>query len=51
MSRIISDEIKNIIDEIELLISDRKKIEKDFEQLRKKLLIGKKTFNILATLA
>ncbi|HEX5358354.1 MAG TPA: hypothetical protein VFW99_00400 [Candidatus Nitrosotalea sp.] len=43
MSRIVSDEIKNIIDEIELLISNRKKIEKDFEQLRKKLLIGKKT--------
>lgn len=43
MSRIISDEIKNIIDEIELLISNRKKIEKDFEQLREKLLIGKKT--------
>ncbi len=26
-----------------MLISNRKKIEKDFEQLRKKLLIGKKT--------
>jgi hypothetical protein len=43
MSRIISGEIKNIIGEIELLISNRKKIEKNFEQLRKKLLIGSKT--------
>lgn len=41
-SRIITNEVKIIIDEIELLISKRKKIEKDFEQLRKKLLIGKK---------
>lgn len=39
---IISVEIKSIIDEIEALISNRKKIEKDFEQLRKKLLIEKK---------
>lgn len=38
----ITNEVKIIVDEIELLISKRKKIEKDFEQLRKKLLIGKK---------
>ncbi|MFZ0184119.1 MAG: hypothetical protein WAL88_04725 [Nitrosotalea sp.] len=42
-SRIIANEIKIITDKIELLISKRKKIEKDFEQLRKKLLSGKKT--------
>ena len=43
LSRIIADESKIIIDETELLISRRKNIEKDFEQLRKKLSIGKKT--------
>lgn len=43
LSRIITDESKIITDEIELLVSKRKKIEEDFEQLRKKLLIGKKT--------
>lgn len=43
LSRIIIDESKIIIDEIELLISKRKNIEKDFEQLRKKLSVGKKT--------
>jgi hypothetical protein len=42
-SRIITGEVKVIIDDIELLISKRKNIEKDFEQLRKKLLSGKKT--------
>ena len=42
-SRIITNQVKAIIDEIELLISKRKNIEADFEQLRKKLLIGKKT--------
>ena len=41
-SRIITNQVKIIIDEIEVLISKRKNIEKDFEQLRKKLLIGKK---------
>lgn len=41
-SRIVSNEIKSITDTIELLISERKKIEKDFEQLRKKLLSGNK---------
>jgi hypothetical protein len=41
-SRIVANEIKIITDKIELLISKRKKIEKDFEQLRKKLLSGKK---------
>jgi hypothetical protein len=48
-SRIITEEIKIITDEIELLISKRKKIEENFEQLRKKLLIGKKT-NVLNSL-
>ncbi len=43
LSRIIIDESKIITNEIELLISKRKNIEKDFEQLRKKLSIGKKT--------
>src|ERR1051326_5109166 len=43
VSRIIIDESKIIIDDIELLISKRKNIEKDFEQLRKKLLIVKNT--------
>src|SRR5574340_637514 len=42
-SRIITKEVKIIIDEIELSISKRKNIEKDFEQLRKKLLTGKRT--------
>lgn len=42
-SRIITNQVKVIIDDIELLISKRKNIEKDFEQLRKKLLSGKKT--------
>ena len=42
-SRIITNQVKIIIDDIEVLISKRKNIEKDFEQLRKKLLIGKKT--------
>ena len=42
-SRIITNQVKIIIDEIEVLISKRKNIEKDFEQLRKRLLIGKKT--------
>lgn len=39
----ITNQVKSIIDEIELLISKRKNIEKNFEQLRKKLLKGKKT--------
>lgn len=43
LSRIITDESKIIIDEIELLVSKRKKIEKNFEQLRKKLLMDTKT--------
>ncbi len=42
-SRIIANQVKIIIEEIELLISKRKDIEKDFELLRKKLLKGKKT--------
>ena len=41
-SRIFENQVKSIIEEIELLISKRKNIEVDFEQLRKKLLIGKK---------
>lgn len=49
LSRIITDESKIITDEIELLISKREKIEKNFEQLRKKLLIGKKT-NVINSL-
>ncbi len=42
-SRIIANQVKFLIEEIELLISKRKDIEKDFELLRKKLLKGKKT--------
>jgi hypothetical protein len=42
-SRIITNQVKGIIDDIELLISKRKNVEKDFEQLCKRLLIGKKT--------
>lgn len=43
LSRIITDETKIITDEIESLISKRRTIEENFEQLRKKLFIGKKT--------
>lgn len=43
LSRIITDESKIITDEIELLVSKRKEIEKNFEQLHKKLLMNKKT--------
>ena len=42
-SKIIANQVKFIIEEIELLISKRKDIETDFELLRKKLLKGKKT--------
>ena len=43
LSRMITDESKIITDEIELLVSKRKEIEKNFEQLHKKLLMDKKT--------
>ncbi|HEU5220769.1 MAG TPA: hypothetical protein VFU58_01795 [Candidatus Nitrosotalea sp.] len=43
LARMITDESKIIADEIELLVSKRKEMEKNFEQLRKKLLRDKKT--------
>lgn len=43
LARMIADESKIIADEIELLVSKRKEMEKNFEQLRKKLLMNKKT--------
>ena len=43
LARMITDESKIISDEIELLVSKRKEMEKNFEQLHKKLLMDKKT--------